>query len=90
MISSIYKDEAHHFRVWAPEKEEVQLHVVIPFDRQYQMQKDNEGYFSAVVPTREKILRYFFKPDGKKDVPDPASPFQPEGVHGPSQTVDHA
>ena len=90
MISSIYKDEAHHFRVWAPEKDEVQLHVVFPFDQYYRMQKDNEGYFSAVVPTPEKVLRYFFKPEGKRDVPDPASPFQPEGVHGPSQTVDHA
>jgi maltooligosyltrehalose trehalohydrolase len=34
--------------------------------------------------------RYFFKPDGEKDYPDPASFYQPEGVHGPSQVVNHS
>src|SRR5690606_30236828 len=34
--------------------------------------------------------RYFYRPAGGKDYPDPASHYQPEGVHGPSETVDHA
>jgi len=33
---------------------------------------------------------YRFSIDGAAPLPDPRSPFQPEGVHGPSRTVDHA
>jgi maltooligosyltrehalose trehalohydrolase len=29
-------------------------------------------------------------PDGERDYPDPASFYQPEGVHGPSQVIDHS
>jgi maltooligosyltrehalose trehalohydrolase len=57
MISSFYKDRAHFFRVWAPEKDEVRLHVIWPFDRQYPMKKEEEGYFTASVSTDEKVLR---------------------------------
>jgi maltooligosyltrehalose trehalohydrolase len=33
---------------------------------------------------------YRFSIDGHPGLPDPRSPFQPEGVHGPSRTVDGA
>lgn len=33
--------------------------------------------------------RYRFRIDGRSPFPDPRSPWQPEGVHGPSATVDH-
>lgn len=65
------------------------LHIVKPFDKEYVMRKSDEGYFSVDVATGEKQLHYFFKPDDEKDLPDPASHFQPEGVHGPSQTIEH-
>src|SRR4029078_5261805 len=32
--------------------------------------------------------RYWFRLDGKETFPDPASRFQPDGPHGPSQVVD--
>jgi len=32
---------------------------------------------------------YAFVIDGGEALPDPRSPWQPEGVHGPSRTVDH-
>lgn len=31
--------------------------------------------------------RYFYRVNGGRDLPDPASRLQPEGVHGPSQVV---
>ena len=31
---------------------------------------------------------YVYRLDGQKERPDPASRFQPQGVHGPSQVVD--
>ncbi len=34
--------------------------------------------------------RYCFEIDGEIDIPDPASRFQPDDVHGPSEVIDHA
>lgn len=90
MRSALFKNNHWQFKVWAPEKNQMVLHIVKPFDREFMMSKDEEGYFSVDVETEEKDLQYFFKPDKQNDVPDPASQYQPEGVHGPSQTIDHS
>jgi maltooligosyltrehalose trehalohydrolase len=78
------------FSVWAPEKEEMILHIVHPFDHEYAMKKDDFGYFSIEVEKTSDGCRYFYKPDGENNIPDPASNYQPEGVHGVSQVVDHS
>jgi maltooligosyltrehalose trehalohydrolase len=83
------QDNRYRFIVWAPEKERMILHVVAPFEKEFPMQKDDSGNFWVEITLSEKDLRYFYKPEGEKDYPDPASQFQPEGVHGPSQIVDH-
>jgi maltooligosyltrehalose trehalohydrolase len=88
MRSALLKDNAWHFKVWAPEIEEMVLHIVKPFEKVYSMAKDREGNFTVAVETKEKELQYFFRPNNEKDLPDPASEYQPGGVHGPSQTVD--
>lgn len=90
MRSAVLKNDHWQFKVWAPEKKEMILHVVHPFTKEFTMTKDEEGNFTVDVDTKEKELRYFFKPGNEKDLPDPASQYQPEGVHGPSQTVDHS
>jgi maltooligosyltrehalose trehalohydrolase len=90
MRSALLQNNGWLFKVWAPEKEEMVLHVVKPFDKEYPMVKDGEGNFTLAVETKEKELQYFFRPNRDKDLPDPASGYQPEGVHGPSQTVDHS
>jgi maltooligosyltrehalose trehalohydrolase len=82
-------DNCCTFWVWAPEKEQVFLHIVHPFDRELKMKKNNEGYFSVAVDEVHDGCRYFFRP-GKEDLPDPGSHYQPGGVHGPSQVVDHS
>jgi maltooligosyltrehalose trehalohydrolase len=45
------------------------------------------GYFSGVVADIAEGERYLYLLDGETSRPDPASRFQPEGVHGPSQVV---
>ena len=90
MLSTFFHDKFCRFTVWAPEKKHVILHIVAPFDKEFPMVKNEEGYFSVEVETVEKELQYFFKPDGINDFPDPASQYQPDGVHGPSQTIDHS
>lgn len=83
------KQPGHLFKVWAPAKASMQLHLVYPVDETIAMDQDENGYFLAEV-SAPPGTRYFFKPGGKADYPDPASHFQPEGVHGPSEVVDHS
>lgn len=77
------------FTVWAPEKEQMILHLVHPADKKISMKKNTLGYFMAAVDDAAPGCRYYFMPDGEKDYPDPASHYQPKGVHGPSEVVDH-
>lgn len=77
------------FKVWAPEKKHMILHIASPYEKEYPMIKDETGYFEITITSNEKELLYFFKPEGINDYPDPASHYQPEGVNGPSQTIDH-
>ncbi len=80
-----------HFVVWAPEKEKVTLHLNGPQARRLPMQQAEEGYFQLEADRVPPGTTYFYRLEGEdKDLPDPASHYQPEGVHGPSQVVDHA
>jgi maltooligosyltrehalose trehalohydrolase len=77
------------FTVWAPEKKKMTLHLVHPAERTVEMEHASEGYFTIELDEIAPGARYFYQPDGKEDYPDPASHYQPEGVHGPSEVVDH-
>ncbi len=79
-----------HFVVWAPEKEKVTLRITGPQARRLPMQRAEEGYFALETDQVPPGTTYFYQLDDQdKDLPDPASHYQPEGVHGPSQVVDH-
>jgi maltooligosyltrehalose trehalohydrolase len=77
------------FRVWAPELERVELHIVAPEDRRVAMQKTPTGYHEVTVDCGEGT-RYKYVFDGGDERADPASRLQPEGVHGPSEVVGEA
>jgi maltooligosyltrehalose trehalohydrolase len=89
-------DGSAHARVWAPHARQVSLVlegepgaddgalVAVPLER------EERGYFSAVVPGAAAGTRYRFRLDDQEPLPDPASRLQPEGVHGPSEIVDPA
>jgi maltooligosyltrehalose trehalohydrolase len=91
-IGAHYTGEGHCvFTVWAPERKQVALHIVSPSEREIPMQCDEWGYFRIELDAVEPGTRYFFKlDDDKTDYADPASYFQPEDVHGPSEVVDQA
>ncbi len=79
----------YSFRVWAPRCSAVELKLFPgPAEKLVAMEKKGRGYFSAEVSGVSAGRRYAFVLDGKKERPDPASRFQPEGVHGPSCVVD--
>src|SRR4029077_11504220 len=53
-----------------------------------EMERNPMGYYTATVAGVPAGARYLFRLDGELERPDPASRFQPEGVHGASQIVD--
>src|SRR5690348_12209983 len=76
------------FCVWAPKREKVSLHVLGNAEQVTRMEKDERGYHHATVGNLAAGDRYLYQLDGVRERPDPASRFQPDGVHGPSQLVD--
>jgi maltooligosyltrehalose trehalohydrolase len=76
--------EGVHFRVWAPAHDEVAVTIN---GRDFPLQREPRGYFSGLVPDARAGMLYRFRL-GDERYPDPASRFQPEGVHGPSEIVD--
>ena len=55
------------------------------------LEREADGYFAGLVANAGPGTRYRFRLDGDADLyPDPASRFQPEGPHGPSEVVDPA
>jgi maltooligosyltrehalose trehalohydrolase len=77
------------FVVWVPKAAAVDLHLLSPADRMVPLQPSANGYFTAVVPDVHDGALYRYRLDGGEELPDPASRFQPEGVHGPSAVVAH-
>jgi maltooligosyltrehalose trehalohydrolase len=76
------------FRIWAPKRRRVSVHWVAPQDRLVRMEEVGDGYFEAVVEGIDPGARYFYRLDNQIERPDPASRFQPDGVHAASEIVD--
>src|SRR6478609_8944927 len=81
-----------HFRVWAPRCQDVRLQIS---NRQKEstdpvpLKSEDNGYYSLFVPEANTGDLYWYLLDGDdKRLPDPASRFQPDGPHGPSEVVD--
>ena len=93
-LGAVHTPAATTFRVWAPEATSVDLILAAPghSGRGLPLQKDEAGYWSAIVDGLPAGARYRYRLNGddRRTFPDPASRFQPEGVHGPSQVIDPA
>ena len=82
-------DGSVRFRLWAPAARGVELclgsakgPMRIPLDR-----RDN-GWFELVTNAAGPGTKYKFRIDNEREVPDPASRFQPQDVNGPSEVID--
>lgn len=73
------------FTVWAPLRRQME---VIFKEHGYAMTRDERGYWSATLRDVYAGDRYLYRLDEDKILPDPASRWQPLGVHGPSMVVD--
>ncbi|MEW6586505.1 MAG: alpha-amylase family glycosyl hydrolase, partial [Nitrospirota bacterium] len=77
------------FAVWAPSANTMELKIVSPDDVLFPMEKDDAGYWTTVIDGVLPGTLYYYKLNGERERPDPASSSQPQGVHGPSQVTDH-
>jgi maltooligosyltrehalose trehalohydrolase len=77
-----------HFRVWSPGRRRVE--VVLEDGGELALAAESHGYWSGYLPEARAGQRYRYRVDGQGPFPDPASRYQPEGPHGPSEIIDPA
>ena len=84
--------DANHcrFLVWAPHSKCVELVLLSPRRKVVAMRRRDHGYHQAMVEGVKPGARYLYRLDGNQELPDPASRFQPDGVHGPSAVANPA
>ncbi len=83
-----FEEGGIRFRLWAPSQERVSLALesrsaTIPMERR------DGGFFEIFVEGIGAGSLYRFELSDGTRVPDPASRFQPQDVHGPTETIDH-
>jgi len=78
------------FRLWAPGATRVDLRLEGVEPTEQAMAAEAGGWFALTVPAAGPGSRYRYRIDGDLLVPDPASRFNPDDVHGPSEVVDPA
>jgi 1,4-alpha-glucan branching enzyme/maltooligosyltrehalose trehalohydrolase len=85
-----------HFRLWAPAAERVDVCLSNgnadsgseTGSTQLPMNAGAGGWFELATDRASAGTRYRFRIDGDRLVPDPASRYQPDDVHGPSEVID--
>ncbi|HWA96562.1 MAG TPA: malto-oligosyltrehalose trehalohydrolase [Terracidiphilus sp.] len=83
-----WNEKRTSFRVWAPKAESVQLILDNDQPHTLPMQPEANGCFGLEVEGIQSGTLYRYQMAGHDPWPDPASRFQPQGVHGPSQVVN--
>jgi malto-oligosyltrehalose trehalohydrolase len=74
------------FRLWAPSRGDVS---VVVDGAEHALEQRDGGWFTRTIAAAGAGSRYAFAFAGEAlRVPDPASRFQPDGVHAPSMVID--
>jgi len=85
--AELLDDGTVRFRLWAPAAKEVTVLLESEQPVSLPMSSTNSGWFELIAQQAFAGSRYYFQIDGGTKVPDPASRFQPEDVHGPSEVI---
>ena len=83
------KNNTCKFNIWAPAVEKLELKIVSPQKKLIPLNKDAFGWWQAEVEGIDPSSRYMYRINSEHDKPDPASFYQPEGVHEASAVIDH-
>ncbi len=83
------KNDQYEFVVWAPFAKSISIKIVQPAESIIPLDKEDNGYWRGVADVKAGY-RYYVIIDDKIQHPDPASHFQPDGVHSASEIVDQS
>jgi len=83
-VGAFYDGRNCLFSVWAPQSEKVELVIG---EGVYSMLRNKREFWTVIVEDIESGTPYWFRMNGK-NLPDPASRSQADGVHGPSFVID--
>lgn len=89
-IGAQLDEKGVRFRVWAGDTQRVEVVLMDKAGHEttsYALNRDDVGYFVGYFEGIEAGTRYMYRLDGDKLRYDPASRYQPAGVHGPSEIV---
>ena len=86
--ATLREDSRCEFLVWAPLAGAVDVQILSPQELSLPLAKGERGYFYGAFEGVGPGTLYFYSLDRREMRPDPASRFQPHGVHGPSQVID--
>ncbi|MGE0455940.1 MAG: malto-oligosyltrehalose trehalohydrolase [Vicinamibacteria bacterium] len=88
-LGAVPEPEGVRFRVFAPDPRRIELLLEAPGgETVHPLAREPDGCFAGFVPGLRPGALYRYRLDGEGPFADPASRFQPRGVHGPSQVVD--
>ncbi|MDX1431099.1 MAG: malto-oligosyltrehalose trehalohydrolase [Gammaproteobacteria bacterium] len=76
------------FRLWAPAAAHVDVCLEGDGAEPIPMRRETGGWHVIETGAAGPGTRYRYRIDGDRLVPDPASRFQPDDVHGPSEVID--
>lgn len=89
MGATLLPEGGTRFRLWAPGAQRVNLCLGAPgHERELPMTPEADGWHRLEVAEAQAGDLYRYRIDGGLHVPDPASRYNPEDVHGPSRIVD--
>ena len=74
------------FQLWGPKVTTVEIAIG---GERIPMNASSSGWWTVDVPAAGPATEYTFILDDSQPLPDPRSPWQPHGVHGPSRLIDH-
>jgi len=86
--AEVLADGSVRFRLWAPSANSVDLCLEDGARGSYPLLPLDNGWFERISREARAGSLYRFQINHKTEVPDPASRFQPEDVHGPSAVID--
>jgi len=85
--AQVQADGTTRFRLWAPSAQRVELGLGATAQEFLPMERDAAGWSQLIAPAAAGT-QYQYRIDGDLQVPDPASRFNPDDVHGASEVID--
>jgi maltooligosyltrehalose trehalohydrolase len=86
--AEVGEDGGVRFRLWAPAANTVSVVISGHRTKKVPMIAVGKGWYELVTTDAGAGSRYQFEIDGNLRVPDPASRFQPQDIHGPSEVIE--